>query len=129
MSDACPTHSARLALASSLKEVCAGALRVLRYLLTSKQVFDVMLALRVDLLVTRCGALVHCRSQHVHSRTCVHGYIHAHTYTHAHMYAQIHAHAHVFVHALISKIPPPLLFVHVNTYISNEGHTHTHMST
>ncbi|KAL5486702.1 hypothetical protein EMCRGX_G019218 [Ephydatia muelleri] len=44
---------ARLALASSLKEVCAGALRVLRYLLTSKQVFDVMLALRVDLLVTR----------------------------------------------------------------------------
>lgn len=44
---------ARLALASSVKEVCAGALRVLRYLLTSKQVLDVMLALRVDLLVTR----------------------------------------------------------------------------
>lgn len=67
------SHSARLALASSVKEVCAGALRVLRYLLTSKQVLDVMLALRVDLLVTRCEhsctITLTCASSHSHHHT------------------------------------------------------------
>ena len=46
-------HSARLALASSVKEIRAGALRVLRYVLTSKDIFTVMLKHRVDLLVAR----------------------------------------------------------------------------
>ena len=45
--------SARLSLASGVKEVRAGALRVLRYVLTSKDIFSVMLKHRVDLLVAR----------------------------------------------------------------------------
>ncbi len=48
-----PLHSVRLSLASSVKEVRAGALRVLRYLLTSKDVFAVMLKHRIDLFVAR----------------------------------------------------------------------------
>jgi len=45
--------SARLSLVSLVKEVRAGALRVLRYLLSSKEVFSLMLKLRIDLLVAR----------------------------------------------------------------------------
>jgi len=43
----------RLSLVSLVKEVRAGALRVLRYLLSSKEVFSLMLKLRIDLLVAR----------------------------------------------------------------------------
>jgi len=42
-----------LALSGGIKEVRAGALRVLRYLLTSKDVFGVMLKHRIDLFVAR----------------------------------------------------------------------------
>ena len=48
-----PPSSARLALTSNVKEIRAGALRVLRYVLTSKDIFSVMLKHRVDILVAR----------------------------------------------------------------------------
>ena len=48
-----PSFSARLALTSGVKEIRAGALRVLRYVLTSKDIFSVMLKHRVDILVAR----------------------------------------------------------------------------
>ena len=47
------TSSARLALTSVVKEIRAGALRVLRYVLTSKDIFSVMLKHRVDVLAAR----------------------------------------------------------------------------
>ena len=50
-----PAYSVRLALVSAVKEVRAGALRVLRYLLHSKEAFAIMLRLRIDVLVVRCG--------------------------------------------------------------------------
>ncbi len=48
-----PSHSVRLALVSSVKEVRAGALRVLRYLIQSAEVLDTMMKLRIDILVAR----------------------------------------------------------------------------
>lgn len=45
--------SARLSLLSSVKEVRAGGLRVLRYLLTSREAFIVMRKHCIDLLVVR----------------------------------------------------------------------------
>ncbi len=45
--------SARLSLLSGVKEVRAGALRVLRYLLTSPEAFIVMLKHCIDFLVAR----------------------------------------------------------------------------
>ncbi len=50
-----PFHfcSARLSLLSGTKEVRAGGLRVLRYLLTSREAFIVMLKHCIDLLVVR----------------------------------------------------------------------------
>lgn len=46
-------RSARISLLSGVKEVRAGGLRVLRYLLTSREAFVVMLKHCIDLLVVR----------------------------------------------------------------------------
>jgi hypothetical protein len=46
-------ENVRLALANSVKEVRAGSLRVLRYVLQSRDIFSIMLRLRIDVLVVR----------------------------------------------------------------------------
>ncbi len=47
------SFSLRNTLSFNAKEVRAGALRILRYVLTSREVFEIMLKLRIDLLVAR----------------------------------------------------------------------------
>ena len=45
--------SLRLVLCGMAKEARAGSLRVFRYVLTSEEVFEIMLKLHVDFLVAR----------------------------------------------------------------------------
>ena len=48
-----PPPSVKLALLSRVKEVRAGSLRVLRYILSSSQIYETMLSLKIDHLVAR----------------------------------------------------------------------------
>ena len=45
--------SVKLALLSRVKEVRAGSLRVLRYILSSSQIYEIMLSIKIDHLVAR----------------------------------------------------------------------------
>ena len=48
-----PPPSVKLALLSRVKEVRAGAMRVLRYTLSSSHVYEIMLHFKIDHLVAR----------------------------------------------------------------------------